>query len=160
MYFHNQTVYDQEAVDLFCNTSAHPAPTLQWYKGSSSLEGKIEELNEWVSCNRLVRAFYRVQSDVGRLRICNPQNALHTGYYTCVAANNRGESNATAFLDVLGKIAFKLFFHLCLRVNSRHLSFHLSVGTVVCGLSVCVPGCRYVSLSFCLFVCLSVWLSR
>lgn len=101
LYFHNQTVYNQEAVDLLCNISAHPAPALQWYKGNSSLEGKIEELEKWVSCDRLVRAFYRAQSDVGKLRICKPQNALHTGYYTCIAANRRGESNATAFLNVL-----------------------------------------------------------
>lgn len=111
LYFHNKKIYDQEAVDLFCNISAHPSPTVEWYKGDSSLEGEIEELDRWVSCGRLLGAFYRVKSDVRRLRICNPQNAPHTGYYTCIAANRRGKSNATAFLDVLGKIAFKLLFY-------------------------------------------------
>ena len=110
LYFHDQRVYDQDAVDLFCNISAHPAPTVQWYKGNSTLEGKIEELDRWVSCDRLVQAFYRVKGDVGKLRICDPRNVPHTGFYTCVAVNRRGESNATAFLDVLGKIAFQLFF--------------------------------------------------
>ena len=84
---------------------------MEWYKGDSSLKGKIEELDRWVSCGRLVGAFYRVKSDVGRLRICNPQNVPHTGHYTCVANNRRGESNVTAFLNVLGKIAFKLFLY-------------------------------------------------
>ena len=110
LYFDDQSVYDQDAVDLFCNISAHPAPTVQWYKDNSSLEGKIEELDRWGPCNSLFEGFTRVKSDAGRLRICNPQNADHTGSYTCVAANRRGESNATAFLDVLGKTAFKLYF--------------------------------------------------
>jgi len=108
LYFHDQRVYDQDAVDLFCNISAHPVPSVRWYKDNSSLEGNIEELHRWRSCEGLVRAFYRVKIDVGRLRICKPENALNTGFYTCVAVNRRGESNATAFLDVQGKIA--LFF--------------------------------------------------
>ena len=101
-------MYDKGAVDLFCNISAHPAPTVRWYKDNSSLEGKIEELDRWMPCEGLVQAFYRVKSDVGRLLICKPENDRYTGFYTCVAANRRGESNATAFLDVLGEIA--LFF--------------------------------------------------
>jgi len=109
-YFHNQTVYDQDTVDLFCNFSGHPTPTVQWYNGNSSLEGKINELDRWVPCDYLVQSFYRVKSDAGILRICGPQNALHTGFYTCVAANGRGERNATAFLDVLGKTSVTLFF--------------------------------------------------
>jgi len=63
-----------------------------------------------VTCDHLVTAFYRVKSDAGRLRICDPQNVPHTGFYTCVATNRRGERNATAFLNVQGKTAFELFF--------------------------------------------------
>ena len=72
-------------------------------KGDFSLEGTIEELDRFVSCDSLVQNVYRVKSEVGWLVICKPENDLHTGFYTCVAANRRGKTNATAFLDVLRK---------------------------------------------------------
>lgn len=104
--FHKRTVYNEKAVDLYCNISAHPVPTVRWYKDGYSLESKIEELDRWKSCNGLVQHFYRVKSDIGRLVICKPEHVCHTGFYTCIVTNRRGQSNATAFLDVLGKITF------------------------------------------------------
>ncbi|XP_078371749.1 fibroblast growth factor receptor 4-like [Oculina patagonica] len=99
--FHNQTVYRKTVANLHCEISANPVPSVQWYKDNHSLEGEIGELHRLVSCDSLVQGFYRVKSEVGRLVICKPENALHTGFYTCIAANRRGETNATAFLDVL-----------------------------------------------------------
>ena len=106
LQFKNQSVYRRTIVTLYCNISANPAPSVKWYKGSQSLEGKIEELNRFLSCGSLVQDFYRVKGEAGELVICKPENALHTGFYTCIAANRRGKSNATAFLDVLGKFVF------------------------------------------------------
>lgn len=105
--FLNQTVYGKTVANLYCEISANPVPTVQWYKDNHSLEGEVKELDRLVSCDSLVQDFYRVKSEVGRLVICKPENALHTGFYTCIAANRRGKANATAFLDVLGKICFK-----------------------------------------------------
>ena len=109
LQFKNQSAYRRAIVILYCNISANPAPSVKWYKGSQSLAGEIEELNRFVSCASLVQDFYRVKGEAGRLVICKPESAHHTGFYTCIAANRRGKSNATAFLDVLGKLLF-LFF--------------------------------------------------
>ncbi|KAJ7377511.1 hypothetical protein OS493_028494 [Desmophyllum pertusum] len=100
--FDKQTVYHQTTVELYCNISAHPVPTVQWYKDNDSIESKVVVLRRWLSCDKaLLRGFYRVRGDVGRLIICKPLHADHTGFYTCSAANRKGKSNATAFLDVL-----------------------------------------------------------
>ena len=121
-------MYHQTTVELYCNISAHPVPTVQWYKDNDSIESKVVVLRRWLSCDRaLLRGFYRVRGDVGRLIICKPLHADHTGFYTCSAANRKGKSNATAFLDVLGK---KVVFyqHRFLPLQSIGRSVGRSVG--------------------------------
>ena len=98
-----------------------------------------------------MQAFYRVKRDVGRLRICYPENDRHTGFYTCLATNSRGKSNATAFLDVLGKIALNLNYFSILYF--RKFWKCLPGCLLVCGLPARVSGCQYVFVS--LFVCLT-----
>lgn len=104
--FENQTAYHQISIELFCNVSAHPMPSqVQWFRGSQPLRNQIEVMDRLLpsACKTRSPGFYRVNGVVGKLIICKPADTLHTGFYTCKAANRKGESNATAFLNVLGK---------------------------------------------------------
>lgn len=104
--FENQTAYHQISTELFCNVSAHPMPSqVQWFRGSQPLRNQIEVMDRLLpsACKTRSPGFYRVNGVVGKLIICKPADTLHTGFYTCKAANRKGESNATAFLNVLGK---------------------------------------------------------
>lgn len=107
--FKNQTVYRQTTVNLNCEITAHPTPKVEWLKNHLSLEDEIKVLPTLESCSKLVQGFYRVNDNkhVGLLVICYPSHARQTGFYTCQAENRKGKSNATAFLNVLGKINFK-----------------------------------------------------
>ncbi|RMX55640.1 hypothetical protein pdam_00001669 [Pocillopora damicornis] len=102
--FENQTAYHQISSELFCNVSAHPMPSqVQWFRGSQPLRNQIEVMDRLLpsACKTRSPGFYRVNGVVGKLIICKPADTLHTGFYTCKAANRKGESNATAFLNVL-----------------------------------------------------------
>ena len=93
-------------MNLYCNITAHPTPKVVWLKAKSSVEVRAEiTMKKSGSCKDtgLVSGFYQVKNDVGRLVICHPSHALQTGLYTCQAINREGKSNATAFLNVLGK---------------------------------------------------------
>ena len=131
--FENQTVYNQAAVELYCNISAHPTQSVQWFKDSYSLEDKIKDLDRPLPCHTsLKQGYYRVKNVVGKLIICSPVDASHTGFYTCSAANRKGKSNATAFLDVLGKKIFcinkVLFYFILFYFILFYVDIGLSVG--------------------------------
>ena len=104
--FVNQTVYQPTTVNLYCNITAHPTPKVVWLKDKSPLEVRAQitmEKSDTCKDRSLVSGFYQVKNDVGRLVICDPSHAIQTGLYTCQASNRKGTSNATAFLNVLGK---------------------------------------------------------
>ena len=98
-------MYKNTTVKLRCNISANPAPTVEWFKDGTSLEVTQVTIGESDSCEsrKLRPGFYQVDNYVGQLLICSPSHADQTGFYTCQATNREGTSNATAFLDVLGK---------------------------------------------------------
>ena len=98
-------MYKNTTVKLRCNISANPAPTVEWFKDGRSLEVTPVTMGESDSCEsrKLLPGFYQVDNYVGQLLICSPSHADQTGFYTCQATNRQGTSNATAFLDVLGK---------------------------------------------------------
>lgn len=91
---------------LRCNIFAYPAPTVEWFKDGASPEVAQVTMEESDSCEskKLRQGFYQVTNYVGQLLICSPSHADQTGFYTCKATNRLGTSNATAFLDVLGKV--------------------------------------------------------
>ena len=94
---------------LRCIISANPAPTVEWFKDGTSLEVIPVTMGESDSCEsrKLRPGFYQVDNYVGHLLICSSPHDDHTGFYTCKATNRQGTSNATAFLDVLGKGYFE-----------------------------------------------------
>ena len=83
---------------------------MAWFKDNKSLEGRLtgNVLPSLESCDRsdLRHGLYQVRNDIGRLVICYPWHSDQTGFYTCQAENSEGRSNATAFLNVLGKNNF------------------------------------------------------
>ena len=91
---------------LFCNVSGYPIPKINWFKDNVPLGDRIEEENRLESCEGFVEGFtYQINDPfyVGLLVICHPSHAQHSGFYTCQASNQAGGTNATAFLNVLGK---------------------------------------------------------
>ena len=56
---------------------------------------------------KLLPGFYQVKNDAEELVICSPSHDDQTGFYTCEASNREGTSNATAYLNVLGKERFE-----------------------------------------------------
>ena len=94
---------------LKCNITGYPIPKVNWLKDNEPLSDKIKEKNKLKSCQEFVQGFmYRITgpSHVGWLVLCHPSHAQQTGFYTCQAENRAGKSNATAFLNVLGKSNF------------------------------------------------------
>ena len=95
------------SVDLFCDVSGNPAPQVTWFKSGESLEPNRLTADD---CETIETGYYYYNHDLQRTKlvICKPE-VIHKGHYTCLAKNQLGNENRTAYLNVLCKYFLSLF---------------------------------------------------
>ena len=107
----NVTVLQGGNVELFCDVTGNPKPTIMWYfykdgKGNPKVANsqKYDLSGNKDNCRSRTKGYYFLQSDDARaLVICNPEFEHHQGKYSCHAKNTEGEQSKSAFVNVESK---------------------------------------------------------
>ena len=105
------TVLQGDNVELFCDVTGNPEPSITWYfykdgKGVRS-EINMKKYNlggNKDNCRSRTKGYYFLQPDDARaLVICTPEFEHHQGKYSCLAKNTAGEQSKSAFVNVESK---------------------------------------------------------
>ena len=83
----NVTVEAGETFELHCRAQGHPEPQLRW-QGSFRAAADDRRM-DFLQASKVI--------------VIRDAKSVDTGKYTCIASNEAGFVNATAFVTVLGK---------------------------------------------------------
>ena len=105
------TVLQGDNVELFCDVTGNPEPSIMWYfyKDGKGVRSEINKKKYNLggnkdNCRSRTKGYYFLQPDDARvLVICNPEFELHQGKYSCHANNTVGEQSKSAFVNVESK---------------------------------------------------------
>ena len=105
------TVLQGDNVELFCDVTGNPEPSITWYfyKDGKGVHWEISMKKYNLggnkdNCRSRTKGYYFLQPDDSPvLVICNPEFELHQGKYSCHANNTVGEQSKSAFVNVESK---------------------------------------------------------
>ena len=105
------TIQEGDSVNITCNSTGNPVPTISWYLGTSpapfSQSGSVQNFSAVITGPAGNRMLNFTEGNITSvLQITNAVYPAHDGDYTCVGLNSHrevdSESNATITVQVQG----------------------------------------------------------